>query len=196
MCSRVDSGENGRQASGCPCSWRSFSYRGKYLRSIFRPRWERIICWWSWTRLVSVCLLIKPTPHKAGDRCSKEGPRAIPTFELPFLIRSNPGTDFTQNRVNHCRWLHMSVNYRLAKQSRAQGTIDKIGVWLRAVLGQLCKTWPKGTHCRHCGFTAQQPTRAYPDTRLRSAWSLRLLSSREAHIQLDAVQPDEASFCS
>ena len=92
------------------------------------------------------------------------------TFGLPVLLRSYPGTEFTTELVGHlCQWMNESIHYGLTGHARAQGTTERLGVWLREVLRGCARPGRAGemsTYSQQCKSTAPHLTRVFPVTRL------------------------------
>ena len=83
----------------------------------------------------------------------------------------------------------MTIVYEPADHPRAQGTVERLGVWLHETLGELCKTWPRRWH--EYVRPALWIHRTTPDLRLPGKpSSFRLFFGRDARTQLDATHPE------
>ena len=89
-------------------------------------------------------LFAYPLPDKSAEGVAKKLLELLLTFGVPSSLRSDPGTEFTAEVVQHlCKWLNVGIDYGPADHPRAQGTVEKLGRWLHEPLVKLCKSWPR-----------------------------------------------------
>ena len=63
---------------------------------------------------------------------------------IPRSIRSDPGTEFTGEVVQHlCRWLKVPIDFWPVDHAWAQEAVERLGGWIHEALTELCKRWPK-----------------------------------------------------
>ena len=134
-------------------------------------------------------LFAYPLPDKSAEGVAKKPLELLLTFGVPSSLRSDPGTEFTAEVVQHlCKWLNVGIDYGPADHPRAQGTVERLGGWLHETLVELCKSWPR----RWDEYV--QPAlwlhRTTPDPQLPGkATPLRLLFGRDCRTQIDATSP-------
>ena len=129
-------------------------------------------------------------PTKVALGVARKLLEVMHTFGLPLNFRSDPGSEFTVEVMQHlCKWLNVTNAYGAAYHPRAQGTVERLGGWLHEALGELCKTWPR----RWDEYL--QPAlwihRTTPDLLLPGKPTpFRLFFGRDARTQLDATHPE------
>ena len=134
-------------------------------------------------------LFAYPLPDKSAEGVAKKLLELLLTFGVPSSLRSDPGTEFTAEVVQHlCKWLNVGIDYGPADHPRAQGTVERMGGWLHETLVELCKSWPR----RWDEYV--QPAlwlhRTTPDPQLPGkATPFRLLFGRDCRTQIDATSP-------
>ena len=112
------------------------------------------------------------------------------TFGLPLYVRSNPGSEFTAEVMQHlCKWLNVTIAYGPADHPRSQEMVERLRGRLHEAPGELCKTWT----CRWDEYV--QPAvyihRTTPDLRLPGKPTpFRLFFGRDVRTQLDATHPE------
>ena len=136
---------------------------------------------------VSKFMFAYPLPNKTAENVAKNLLELLLTFEIPLSLRSDPGTEFTAEIVQHlCKWLNVTINYGPTDHPRAQGIVEKLGGWIHETLVELCKCWPR----RWDEYV--QPAlwlhRTTPDPRLPGkAAPFSLLFGRDCRSQMDAT---------
>ena len=91
----------------------------------------------------SIFLFASPLPTKEALGVARKLLEVTLTFGLPLYVRSDPGSEFTAEVIQHlCKWLNVTIAYGPADHPRAQGTVERLGGWLHEALGELCRTWP------------------------------------------------------
>ena len=134
-------------------------------------------------------LFAYPLPDKSAEGVAKKLLELLLTFGVPSSLRSDLGTEFTAEVVQHlCKWLNVGIDYGPADHPRAQGTVERLGGWLHETLVELCKSWPR----RWDEYV--QPAlwlhRTTPDPQLPGkATPFRLLFGRDCRTQIDATSP-------
>ena len=130
-------------------------------------------------------LFAYPLPNKTtAENVAKKLLELLLTFGILLSLRSDPGTEFTAEVVQHlCKWLNVMIDY-----PRAQGAVERLGGWIHEPLVELCKSWPR----RWDEYV--QPAlwlhRTTPDPRLPGkATPFRLLFVRDCRTQMDATLP-------
>ena len=67
-------------------------------------------------------------PIKTAENVAKKLLELLLTFGIPLYLRSDPGTEFTEEVVQHlCKWLNVTIDYGSTDHSRAQGAVEKFG---------------------------------------------------------------------
>ena len=62
------------------------------------------------------------------------------TFGIPLFLRSEPGTDFTTEVVQHlCKWLNVLIDYGPIDHPGAQGAVERLGGWIHETLVEFCQ---------------------------------------------------------
>ena len=137
----------------------------------------------------SKLLFAYPLPTKSAEGVAKKLLELLLTFGIPLYLRSDPGTEFTAEVIQHlCKWLNVAIGYGLTDHPRAQGAVERLGGWIHETLVELCKSWPR----RWDEYV--QPAlwlhRTTPDPRLPSkATPFRLLFGRDCRTQMKATSP-------
>ena len=76
----------------------------------------------------SKIMLAYPLPNKAADDVPKKLLELLSTFGIPLSLRSDPGTEFTAEVVQHlCKWLNVTIDYGPTDHPRAQGAVERLG---------------------------------------------------------------------
>ena len=69
-----------------------------------------------------------PPPNKTAKNVAKKLLELLVTFGIPLSLRSDPGTEFTAEVVQHfCKWLNMTIDYGPTDHPRAQGAVERLG---------------------------------------------------------------------
>ena len=69
-----------------------------------------------------------PLPIKTADNVAKKLLELLLTFGIPLSLRSDPGTEFTAEVVQHlCKWLNVTIDYGSTDHPRAQGAVERFG---------------------------------------------------------------------
>lgn len=88
----------------------------------------------------STVLFTFPIPPKETLGMARKLLDLVLSFGIPLLIRSDPGTEFMAEVVEHlCRWPDVSIAYGPVDHDCAQGTVERLGGRLHEVLAELCK---------------------------------------------------------
>ena len=86
-------------------------------------------------------LFAYPLPNKIAENVAK---KLLESFGIPLSLRSDPGTEFTAEVVQHlCKWPNVTVDYGPTDNPRAQGAVERLGGWIHETLVELCKSWPR-----------------------------------------------------
>ena len=89
-------------------------------------------------------LIAYSLPNKTAENVVKNLLKLLLIFGIPFSLRSDPGTEFTADVVQHiCKWLNETIDYGSSDHPRAQGTVERLGGWIHETLVELCKNWPR-----------------------------------------------------
>ena len=134
-------------------------------------------------------LFAYPLPNKTAENVAKKLLELLQTFGIPLSLRSDPGTEFTAEVVQHlCKWLNVTIDYDPTDRPRAQGAVERLGGWIQETLVELCKTWSR----RWDEYV--QPAlwlhRTTPDPCLPAkATPFLLLFGRNCRTQMDATFP-------
>ena len=135
-------------------------------------------------------LFAYPLPNKTtAENVAKKLLELLLTFGIPLSLRSDPGTEFTAEVVQHlCKWLNVTIDYNPNDHSRAQGPVERLGRWIHEILVELCKSWPR--RWDEYVQSALWLHRTTPDPRLPDkATPFRLLFGRDCRTQMDATSP-------
>ena len=130
-----------------------------------------------------------PLPNKSAEGVAKKLLELLLTFGIPLPLRSDPGTEFTAEVVQHlCKWLNVAIDYGPTDHPRAQGALERLGGGIHETLVDLCKSWPRRWN------EYVQPAiwlhRTTPDPRLPDkATPFRLQFGRDCRTQMDATSP-------
>ena len=92
-----------------------------------------------------------PLPTKEAIGAARKLLKLILTFGLPLYVRSDPGSEFKAEVMQHlCKWLNVIIAYGPADHPRAQGTVETGGVATRSTrrtvqdlasqMGRVCTT--------------------------------------------------------
>ena len=128
-------------------------------------------------------------PNKTAESVAKKLLELLLIFGIPLSLRSDPGTEFTAEVVQHlCKWLNVTIDCGPTDHSRTQRAVERLGGWIHETLLELCKSCPR----RWDEYV--QPAlwlhRATPDPLLPSkATPFRLLFGRDCRTQIDATSP-------
>ena len=90
-------------------------------------------------------LFTYPLPNKTAENVAKKLLELLLTFGIPLSLRSDPGTEFTAEVVQHLgKWLNVTIDYGPTVHPRAQGAaVERLGGWIHGTLVELCKSWPR-----------------------------------------------------
>ena len=138
-------------------------------------------------------LFAYPLPNETAENVIKKLLELPLTFGIPLSLRSDPGTGFTAEVVQHlCKWLNVTIGYGPIDHPRAQGAVEKLGGWIHETLVELCESWPRQWN------EYVQPVlslhRTTPDPRLPGkVTSFHLQFGRDNRTQMDAtsLSPDD-----
>ena len=73
-------------------------------------------------------LFAYPLPNRTAENVAKKLLGFMLTFGIPLSLRSDPGTDFTAEVVQHLyRWLNMTLDYGPTYHPRAQEAVERLG---------------------------------------------------------------------
>ena len=73
-------------------------------------------------------LFAYPLPSKSAKGVAKTFLELLLTFGIPLSLRSDPGTEFTAEVVQHlCNWLNVTIDYGPTDHPRAQGAVERLG---------------------------------------------------------------------
>ena len=131
-----------------------------------------------------------PLPTKEAVGVARKLLEVMLTFGLPLYVRSDPGSEFTAEVMQHlCKWLNVTIAYGPAAHPRAQMSVERLGGWLHEALGELCKTWPR--RWKEYVPPAMWTHRTTPDLSLPGKPTpYRLFFGRDVRTQLDATHPE------
>ena len=138
-------------------------------------------------------LFAYPLPNKNAEGVAKKLVELVLTFRISLSLRSDPGTEFTAEVVQHLyKWLNVAIDYGHTDHPRAQGAVERLGGWIHETLVELCKSRPR----RWDEYV--QPAlwlrRTTPDPRLPGKVTpFRLLFGRDCRTQMDATSPSPDS---
>ena len=86
-------------------------------------------------------LFAYPLPNNTAENVAKKLLELLLTFGIPLSLRSDPGTKFTAEVVQHlCKWLNVTIDYGPTDHPRAQGAAERLGRWIHKTLVELCKS--------------------------------------------------------
>ena len=86
-------------------------------------------------------LFAYPLLNKAAENVAKKLLKLLLTFGIPLSLRSDPGTEFTAEVVEHlCKWLNVTIDYGPTDHPRTQGAVERLGEWIHETLMELCKS--------------------------------------------------------
>ena len=73
-------------------------------------------------------LFAYPLPNKRAEGVARKLLELLLTFGIPLSLRSDPGTEFTAEVVQHfCKWLNVAIDYGPTDHPRAQGAVERLG---------------------------------------------------------------------
>ena len=73
-------------------------------------------------------LFAYPLPNKIAENAAKKRLELLLTFGIPLSLRSDPGTEFTAEVVqHHYRWLNMTLDYGPKYHPRALEAVERLG---------------------------------------------------------------------
>ena len=73
-------------------------------------------------------LFTYPLPNKTAENVAKKLLKLRLTFEIPLSLRSDPGTEFTAEVVQHLyKWLNVAIDYGPTAHPRTQGAVERLG---------------------------------------------------------------------
>ena len=89
-------------------------------------------------------LFAYPLPNNTAENIAKKLLELLLKFGIPLSLRSNPGTEFTAEVVQHrCKWFNVAIDYGPTDHPRAQEAVERLGGWIHETLVELCKNWPR-----------------------------------------------------
>ena len=93
---------------------------------------------------VSKFLFAYPLSNKTAENVAKKLLELLSTFGIPLSLRSDPGTEFTAEVVQHlCKRLNVTIDYGPTDHTRAQGAVERLGRWIHETLVERCKSQPR-----------------------------------------------------
>ena len=130
-----------------------------------------------------------PLPNKTAENVAKKLFEMLLTFGIPLSLRSDPGTRFTAEAVQHlCMWLNVTIDYGPSDHPKAQGAVKRLGGWIHETLVKLCKNWPR--RWDEYAQPALWLHRTTPDPRLPgNSTPFLFLFGRDCDTQMDATTP-------
>ena len=88
-------------------------------------------------------LFAYPLPSNTVANVAKKLLEVLLTFGIPFSLRSDPGTEFTAEFVQHLwKWLNVTVDYGPSDHPRDKGAVRRLRRWVHDTLVKICKKWP------------------------------------------------------
>ena len=88
----------------------------------------------------SKILFIFSLPNRTAENVAKKILELLLTFGTPLSLRSDPGTEFTAEVVQHLfKWLNVTIDYGPTDHPKAQGAVERLGGWIYETLVKLCK---------------------------------------------------------
>ena len=94
--------------------------------------------------IASKLLLAYPLPNKTAENVAKKLLELLLTFGMPPSLRSDPGTKFIAEVVQHLsKWLNVTIDSGPTDHPRAQGAVERLGGWIYETLVEFCKSWPR-----------------------------------------------------
>ena len=134
-------------------------------------------------------LFAYPLPNKTVENVSKKLLELLLTFGILLSLRSDPGTEFTAEIVQHlCEWLNVTIDYGPLDHPRAQKAAEGLGGWIHETLVELCTNWPRRWN-EHVQSTLWLH-RTTSDPYLPGKATLLLLRfGRDCRTQIDATSP-------
>ena len=114
---------------GCRRLKRSTSQRVAMLPSRFLKPWEVLEMDINGMGARSEEFLFAyPLPNKIAENVAKKLLELLLTFGIPLSLRSDSGTEFAAEVVQHlCKWLHVTIDYGPTDHPRAQGAVERLG---------------------------------------------------------------------
>ena len=124
-----------------------------------------------------------PLRTKDAESVAKKLLGLLLMFGIPCSIRSDPGTEFTAEVVQHlCRWLNEPIDFGPVDHARANGAVERLGGWIHEALAQTLG------RVRTTGTLAAM--RDAPPRLSGSPTPFELLFGRDVRSQIDAVTPE------
>ena len=78
--------------------------------------------------IASKFMFANPLPNKTTENVAKKLLKLLLTFGIPLSLRSDPGTEFTAEVVQHiCKWLNVTIDYGPLDHPRTQGAVEMLG---------------------------------------------------------------------
>ena len=72
-------------------------------------------------------LFTYPLPNKTAENVTKKLLELLSTFGIPLPLRSDSGTEFIGEVVQHlCKWLNVTIDYGPTDHPRAQGAVERL----------------------------------------------------------------------
>ena len=66
--------------------------------------------------------------NKTAENVAKELLELLLTSGIPLSLRSDPGTEFTADAVQHlCKWRNVTIDCDPTDHPRAQGAVERLG---------------------------------------------------------------------
>ena len=76
----------------------------------------------------SKLLFAYPLPNKTAENVAKKLRELLSTCGIPLSLRSDPGTEFTAEVVQHLyKWLNVTIDYGPTDHPRAEGAVERLG---------------------------------------------------------------------
>ena len=108
-----------------------------------------------------------PLPNKTAENVAKRLLELLLTFGIPLSLRSDPGTEFAAQVVQHLgKWLNVTIDYGPSDHLRAQEAVERLGGWMHETLMELWNSARIGlgdginTCSQSSGCIGQHPTLA------------------------------------
>ena len=78
--------------------------------------------------IASKFMFANPLPNKTTENVAKKLLKFLLTFGIPLSLRSDAGTEFTAEVVQHiCKWLNVTIDYGASDHPRTQGAVERLG---------------------------------------------------------------------
>ena len=76
----------------------------------------------------SKILFTYPLPNKTAETLAKKLLELLLTFGIPLSMRSDPGTEFTAEVVQHLRkWFNVTIGCGSIDHAKTQGAVERLG---------------------------------------------------------------------